>query len=183
MNIYNNLNDDIKMVFLFKVGWSGLMLLSVIYCITILSISRIIDHFSWILAVVLFFNTLSSLFSVTDVWLMILNNKREKDSWFPDFIYGIFSIMIPVVYYLHMGITISKGEEYKFRGEEFVVILMYTIVYTIIIIGIIIAGIIGLFGCISNTKKAVDERNNIKTSSDIKLDSPVVNYEEISANE
>jgi hypothetical protein len=122
------------------------------------------------------------IFSIVDVWTMMVNNERGKDVWFFDMIYGMFSIVIPMAYYIGMGVSSS----FRFIGYEFAMILIYTIVYGIIIIIIIISSIVGLICCIMKTINVVTEReNNIKdisnsTNIEIPLDSSLILYREVS---
>lgn len=188
MHVHNNLNDKIKTIFLVKLTWTLLMLLSVIYCTVILAISNVIGHFSWVLLTMLIFNCISLIFSIVDVWTMMINNEREKDAWFFGMMYGMFAIIVPMAYYIHMGSVKASGKEYNLIGYEFAIILIYTIVYVFIIIWMIIAGIVALVCCIMKTRKVVTERenhNSVKDSSDVEvqLDISTIKYQEMPIEE
>ena len=142
MYLYNNFGNKIKGIYFVKVGWLLFLILSSIYCIIILSLSDIIDHVSLFLIPVLFFNTLSLIFALIDIWIIIQ--------------FGLVGIIIPIGYYIATG-----SGRYKFVVYEFLVILIYTIPYVIIIICLIVSCGIGLYYYMVETTQSITERESI----------------------
>lgn len=155
MYVYCNLDNNIKYIFLAKFAWLILMLMTIIYSAIILSLSNQIGHFLIFLAPTIVINTISLTFTIVDLGTMLRDNQREKDAWFFDFIYGFFAATIPGNYYLYWGLGL-----YKFVIWEFLIILLFTIGYTIVIVHLVINGSIVLFRYLIATKLAIESREN-----------------------
>lgn len=116
------------------------MVITNIYCIIILALTNTIGHLAGSLIAVLFFNTLLLPPTIIDISKIVKDNKREDDAMFPDFMYVIFAIMIPTSYYILIGLG-----SHKFIIYEFIIILLYTIFYIMLILISIGIGLIYVF--------------------------------------
>lgn len=170
MDIYNNLDNSIKKVFLIKLSWGLWLIFCNIYCIVALTIS---DKILWFLIPTIILNTIHFPFIIGDIYTMVRNNKREEDIWFADFMYGIFFTIIPISYFMILGISRiprpnSKGE-YPFILAEFIVILIYTTFYVMLIIPCIFGCGIGLYKNINETIDIVKDRKIKSDNEEILL--------------
>ena len=142
MEVYYNLADELKTIFIAKIVWLQFLIISDIYCIIILCLKDIIGHLPGALIAVLIFNILAVPCTIIDIYEIMQNNKREKDAMFPDIMYFIFAFMIPLIYYIFLG------SGYEFNSFEFIIILPYTIFYGGIIIFLLGVGLAYSCACL-----------------------------------
>lgn len=161
MNTYNNLNDKIKPVFITKLLWSLLMLTSVGYCIITMNIDDL-TFSSWFLLIILVINSISLIFSITDIWVMVNNDEQNEYSWIFYMIYIIYSINIPIAYYTYIGVSFAIIPNYKIVCYEFAIILVYSIIYGILISWMIISYFMGIIYSIIKEIRFLLENNNKK---------------------
>lgn len=125
MIIYNNLDNKIKSIFIIKFLFCQFLLICNIYCVVILSLKNI----SYLLILILSINIISLIYNIIDVAVMIKDNKRGKNAWFFDLIYGTASFPLPLYYFLAIFF-----DTYHIIIYEFIIMSIYGIVYSLIII-------------------------------------------------
>lgn len=121
-----------------------------------LAIPEIIGYVSGFLIGILLINIIILPFIILDLCMMVRYNKREKDAWFPDFIYWIFAITIPIGYYIILGI---RG---NFVIYEFIMILPYTFFYGGIVLSFIFVPITFLFLALLTNYNIISKETLIK---------------------
>ena len=142
MQVYHDLSDDIKTTFVAKIVWLHLLIIFIIYSIIILALYNVINHIAGALIAALIFNVIALPCTIIDIYLMVKDNKRESDAIFADIIYFIFGFMIPMCYWLFIGLG------YKFVVYEFIIILPYTIFYGVVILMLLAIGLAYLCACL-----------------------------------
>lgn len=153
MNIYHNLNNNIKCIFLIKSIWLIWLVLCNIYCIIILSLNNIIGQFCGFLLGTFILNTLHLPFTIQDVFTMLKEDKIAKENFVTDIIYGLFFFPILLCYYIFVAIG-----PYKLIGHEFIIILVYTIIYVVLIVLWTVATCSVLTNYIEETTDAIESR-------------------------
>lgn len=158
MYVYNNLHDNIKKIFLFRIVYILLLIILNIYCITLLSIGYITPF----LISIVVLNFISILNSVSHVWNLIETNDLDQslgcDCHIPmfDIIIGIILVVIMLIYFIAIGD--------KFIIYEFIVMVIYGIVY----FSIAAFGVLSFLGMLCfcccerliKTKEIVETRHN-----------------------
>jgi hypothetical protein len=160
MHIYNNLNDDVKASFRKDIFQLLIMTIIEVYCILILSLSNAVGHFSYHLLGILGLNLLVSA-HISYHLLDKIRYNRIEEYW------DICCIML-IVFYICGTVVITVEyyiniNQYKlFIYLEFGPILLYTIIYSGIIIYFMTKELIlcgsNCFNFLKETKEAVEER-------------------------
>lgn len=124
MHIYDNLQDDVKNPFIFRIAYLLFLISCNIYCIIILSMGY---KTSFLIPIVIF-NFISIFNSINHIWNLIdtndLNRASGCDNHIPfiDAIIGVILFAIALAYFI-----VLKSE--NFIIYEFIIMILYSIVY------------------------------------------------------
>jgi len=129
MQIYHNLNDDLKPIFITKIVQLLFLITCNVYCAyIILSCLTKIECMSYFLMGILALNTVSIVDVIVDLWVKVRYNKRRNNPWIFDLIFCGTIFVVVIVYYIITGARVYRSSMY-----EFIVILSYSIICVIII--------------------------------------------------
>lgn len=163
MHIFNNLNNAVKKVFLFRFIYLITSITLSVYCISILSLVSL----KAFIPIILGCNIIFILNSIAHIWILIYYNSFSDATDCVPITMEAFHIIPFMTTIIYFG-----GQYYKqYIVHEFAIILIYAIIYYTILAIIIILGLIFLIQqccmCCLETKKIIDERNHLNKYEEV----------------